>query len=225
MGCSDSRPLAAPAAGEEATSPAFAAPSKKPAPPHTYAPLLPATPAPAAPPPPPPYAVDSGRRGAAPRGAEPCPWCHQLPCAHPTAPPPPSPAAPAFLPPSPPACEAEEAAWSLTQAQAAALSRVAGRAARLHAAALPSLHRRGARLGLPPEDVDALLQFIAARAPLVVHCPAVALRAMLRDTHYRNQFETGTSCGTNCRRGAGRGGGRVAPHPTIISLPPVAPLR
>jgi hypothetical protein len=57
------------------------------------------------------------------------------------------------------------------------------------------LEQRFARLGLTADDLGEMLRYVRDRAPLVIHFGAEVLQYFLKDTHYRNQFETGMSKG------------------------------
>jgi hypothetical protein len=87
----------------------------------------------------------------------------------------------------------------LTPKQAAALAFVHSYASRAHAEALPKLRARVLALGLGAEAVDKTLAYVRDRAPLIIHFKPGRLSLFTMDTHYRNQFETKTSCGTLSR--------------------------
>ena len=57
------------------------------------------------------------------------------------------------------------------------------------------LHARVAKLGFTEAQLAQTLHYIRDRAPLIIHVSAATLALLARDTHYRNQFETGTSRG------------------------------
>lgn len=98
-----------------------------------------------------------------------------------------------FLPPA----EEVAATRCLSDMQARAMKHVVVAAARQSAAALPELQAKAAALGFSKSDVLRTLKFIRDDAPIIVHIHLDRLMDKLaRDTHLRNQFETGTSCGT-----------------------------
>jgi len=65
-----------------------------------------------------------------------------------------------------------------------------------HERALPSLQKRVAKLGFGDNDLWMALAWIRELAPIIVHINLDKVgQFFLNDTHYRNQFETGTSSG------------------------------
>eukprot|EP01064_Diplonema_japonicum_P007195 TRINITY_DN14894_c0_g1_i2.p1 TRINITY_DN14894_c0_g1~~TRINITY_DN14894_c0_g1_i2.p1 ORF type:complete len:381 (+),score=76.01 TRINITY_DN14894_c0_g1_i2:41-1183(+) len=65
--------------------------------------------------------------------------------------------------------------------------------------AYPCLLKRTKSLNFTEEHLKKCLKYIRDDAPIIIHISldqAGRLRKMLHDTHYRNQFETGTSNGT-----------------------------
>jgi len=94
-----------------------------------------------------------------------------------------------------PPSEFYEAA-KLTGCQMAALKCIRKLAKINHERALPELQTKVARLGHSDSDLWMTLAWIRELAPIIVH---VGIEKMLqwmeRDTHYRNQFETGASGG------------------------------
>lgn len=73
------------------------------------------------------------------------------------------------------------------------------KAARESAAALTEegpFRKRLLELGITDQQLDKTLEYIRHRAPIIIHLrvPCV-LELLIRDTHYRSQFETGTSFG------------------------------
>lgn len=61
----------------------------------------------------------------------------------------------------------------------------------------PSLVERVCRLGYLEKDVQRTLQWIRNEAPIIIHVSLErALGFLVKDTHYRNQFETRTSGGS-----------------------------
>ena len=85
----------------------------------------------------------------------------------------------------------------LTPAQARALFDIRARAKHNHEKAFPYLQQRVAGLGFSEKDLILTLAWIRELAPFIIH---IDLQKMLQylesDTHYRNQFETGTSNGS-----------------------------
>eukprot|EP00961_Rhodomonas_salina_P142031 1912341-Rhodomonas_salina.1 len=82
--------------------------------------------------------------------------------------------------------------------QQRALEHVMSKAQQRHDAALPLLFQRCAGLGLTQDKVAAALLFIRNTVQIVIHVAAAHVRdksKLLNDSHYRNQFETGTSGG------------------------------
>mmetsp|Transcript_9299 Transcript_9299/g.16945 ORF Transcript_9299/g.16945 Transcript_9299/m.16945 type:complete len:737 (+) Transcript_9299:35-2245(+) len=66
----------------------------------------------------------------------------------------------------------------------------------LHEAALPRLRDRMETLGFRPEDADKTLEWIRDQAAIIIHVDLARFGEKLAaDTHYRNQFETGSSGG------------------------------
>lgn len=66
----------------------------------------------------------------------------------------------------------------------------------LHEAALPRLRDRMEKLGFRPEDADKTLAWIRDQAAVIIHVDLARFGEKLAaDTHYRNQFETGSSGG------------------------------
>lgn len=94
-----------------------------------------------------------------------------------------------------PETEFVEAA-KMVPCQQQAVSFIRRLAKKNHQEALPKLQDRIAKLGLPEDSLWLTLAWIREMAPVLVH---VNLDKMLQhiegDTHYRNQFETGTSGG------------------------------
>jgi hypothetical protein len=84
----------------------------------------------------------------------------------------------------------------LKDAQLKALEYVATNAQTLSAAAEPSVIGRLRTMGYDEHHLRSVKRFIRGHAPLIIHVNLAIRQALLNDTHYRNQFETGTSCGT-----------------------------
>jgi endogenous inhibitor of DNA gyrase (YacG/DUF329 family) len=84
----------------------------------------------------------------------------------------------------------------LTDAQKAALKYVQERSRKLHRKALRTLVPRVLKLGYTEKDLKQTLRYIRNDAQLIIHLhPDRVLHFLLKDTHYRNQFETGTGSG------------------------------
>jgi Protein of unknown function (DUF3626) len=79
-----------------------------------------------------------------------------------------------------------------------ALARVAAESERRDSAALKVLRGRLESLGARQGEPSAVLAYVRERAAILIHlqCTCDLLDLFLRDTHYRNLFETGTSGGT-----------------------------
>jgi hypothetical protein len=64
---------------------------------------------------------------------------------------------------------------------------------------MPSLLNKFESLKLGKEGLDIVLNYVADDAPIIIHFnPIKVLHLFVKDTHYRNQFETGISGGTLC---------------------------
>eukprot|EP00929_Paragymnodinium_shiwhaense_P061280 TRINITY_DN30606_c0_g1_i1.p1 TRINITY_DN30606_c0_g1~~TRINITY_DN30606_c0_g1_i1.p1 ORF type:complete len:285 (+),score=25.38 TRINITY_DN30606_c0_g1_i1:413-1267(+) len=69
-------------------------------------------------------------------------------------------------------------------------------AARGHDAALPHLLERACKLGFKELHLHTMLRWIRDKASIIIHLDLDrAIEYLETDTHYRNQFETGTSGG------------------------------
>jgi len=85
----------------------------------------------------------------------------------------------------------------LVDCQKKAVRHIRQLAAANHARALPQLQERCKKLGYTDVDLWTTLAFIREQAPVVVQIHLHKLMDFFeKDTHYRNQFETGTSHGT-----------------------------
>jgi hypothetical protein len=84
----------------------------------------------------------------------------------------------------------------LNEAQLKALEYVASRAQTLSATSEPGVLGRLRAMGYDEHHFRSVRRFIRRHAPLVIHVNLAIRQALLSDTHYRNQFETGTSCGS-----------------------------
>eukprot|EP00434_Breviolum_minutum_P022175 symbB.v1.2.019576.t1/scaffold1605.1/size109642/4 len=88
----------------------------------------------------------------------------------------------------------------LTGCQKRAVSNIRQIAKVNHQKHLPPLQRRVAQLGFKDMDLWTTLSWVRDFAPLLVHIHFDRMcKFLLEDTHYRSQFETGTSCGLNKR--------------------------
>jgi Protein of unknown function (DUF3626) len=94
------------------------------------------------------------------------------------------------------ACIAKEKIlMSLEPCQLAALLYVQSKAQSMHDSALPALERRVQDLGFSGGALHRCLQYIRNDAPIIIHLTEFALNELVKDTHYRSLFETGTSGG------------------------------
>lgn len=90
---------------------------------------------------------------------------------------------------------------ALTECQKQALSNIRHIAQVNHAKALPRLQRRVVQLGFQEKDLWTTLSWVRDFAPIIVHFHFDKMAKFLKaDTHYRSQFETGSSCGLNNRQ-------------------------
>lgn len=88
----------------------------------------------------------------------------------------------------------------LTSLQKRAFDVLEAKAAQQSAAAMVSLTKKLFELGFSQEHLQPCLAFVRDRLKLIIHFPVLhVLERLLRDTHYRSQFETGTSRGSLCR--------------------------
>lgn len=79
-----------------------------------------------------------------------------------------------------------------------ALHFVARKARPLSEAALPALRKRLRQWGYDSNALARVLSYVRDEAPIIVHIDLASRLGKLRaDTHYRNQFETGTTCGSS----------------------------
>jgi hypothetical protein len=85
---------------------------------------------------------------------------------------------------------------SLTSSQCTAIDHVRTLATHNHGKALPELLSRAQAIGIREEQVWAMLTWIRDGAPIIIHIRLDDIGPYLEvDTHYRNQFETGSSSG------------------------------
>lgn len=94
---------------------------------------------------------------------------------------------------------ASSTAPSLTSSQTAALAYVSAYARNASAAAMPALLKRCEALGHSAGTLEKTLLYIRDTSPLIVHFHPTMFPLFEKDTHYRSQFETGTSSGTLSR--------------------------
>jgi len=81
--------------------------------------------------------------------------------------------------------------------QTRAIKWVEEQARRLSEAAYKPLLQRYERLGFSELDLKRTLRYVRNDAPLIIHVNLTnCMKFFVADTHYRNQFETGTSKGT-----------------------------
>jgi len=96
----------------------------------------------------------------------------------------------------------EEVAASLEGCQRRSLDYVQTKALKMHTEALPALKERvndESKFGAAAKDtnyLDRCLQYIKDDAPIIIHLTEQTLQLLVKDTHYRNLFETKTSGGT-----------------------------
>jgi len=90
------------------------------------------------------------------------------------------------------------AADLLTGVQSRAVQLVAREAREKSRAAEAKLEERLRRWGYAPGTLAQVLSYIRDEAPIVIHLDLAArLDKLMRDTHYRNQFETGCTRGSS----------------------------
>ncbi|CAL1133849.1 unnamed protein product [Cladocopium goreaui] len=90
------------------------------------------------------------------------------------------------------------AAHVLTDEQTRAVKYVASTARAKSEAAKEGLQRRLAKWGYDKDTLEKVLTYIRDEAPIVIHTDlSKRLNAFNKDTHYRNQFETGTTSGSS----------------------------
>ena len=94
----------------------------------------------------------------------------------------------------------EDIDWAtaaLTKEQRAAMDHVVKKAKVLSEEATANLQSRVVSLGFTMEELDQTLKWISFEAPIIIHVfLEKIIPLLLNDTHYRNQFETGTSHGS-----------------------------
>lgn len=86
---------------------------------------------------------------------------------------------------------------NLNGTQLKAVMHVQKEARQLHEVARPTLITRFKGMGLSGMDLERVLRYIRKEAPIIIHVNLSAvLQFFVKDTHYRNQFETSRSNGT-----------------------------
>eukprot|EP00928_Gymnodinium_smaydae_P096473 TRINITY_DN8533_c0_g2_i5.p1 TRINITY_DN8533_c0_g2~~TRINITY_DN8533_c0_g2_i5.p1 ORF type:complete len:670 (+),score=154.93 TRINITY_DN8533_c0_g2_i5:55-2010(+) len=89
----------------------------------------------------------------------------------------------------------------LTECQKKAVENIRNIAKVNHSKALPKLQQRVKKLGFKDMDLWTCLAWVRDFAPIIVHFWFDRMAKFLEeDTHYRSQFETGSSCGLNNRK-------------------------
>ena len=80
---------------------------------------------------------------------------------------------------------------------------VTAKARMLSNQSLNGVKARVAQLGFTNQDFHQCLEYIREDVPIVIHLKEETLSLLVKDTHYRNLFETSTSGGQNskARRG------------------------
>ena len=90
---------------------------------------------------------------------------------------------------------------NLAPCQRKALEHITAKAKASHESSLPKLFERCDKIGFPKEKVAAALVYFRNTVQIVIHVKKEHLvdkKKLAGDTHYRNQFETGTSGGAKC---------------------------
>ena len=93
----------------------------------------------------------------------------------------------------------EEALGILTPVQLQAVNYVKDKAKSMHEASLKQLQGRAKSQGFSPEVLQQCLDYIRDDAPIVIHVAEKTLSLLVKDTHYRNLFETNTSGGSRAK--------------------------
>lgn len=78
---------------------------------------------------------------------------------------------------------------SLKPCQRQALDYVRNKAKQMHQRALPQLQRRVEQLNRTPGVLRQCLEYIRDDAPIIIHVREYIVSLLVKDTHYRNQFE------------------------------------
>jgi hypothetical protein len=84
----------------------------------------------------------------------------------------------------------------LTEDQFRALEHVVKKAKSASTEADKCLITRLRPMGYDEHHLLSVKKLIRRHAPLIIHVDLSIRKSMISDTHYRNQFETGTSCGS-----------------------------
>lgn len=91
----------------------------------------------------------------------------------------------------------EEVLAGLDRCQQKAIKCVDKKVKALHESAIPELEKRIKQtLELERSALDSCLSYIREEAPIIIHIKPATLSLLLKDTHYRNLFETKTSGGS-----------------------------
>jgi len=86
----------------------------------------------------------------------------------------------------------------LHERQTKALTYVRETSLEQHQQRLSSLLEKVKKFGFSEEDLNTALRYIEHRAPIIIHLKLDQILPLLsKDTHYRNQFETGRTNGSN----------------------------
>jgi len=88
---------------------------------------------------------------------------------------------------------------SLLYFQLEAVKYVQAKAKTMHDVAFLQVEQRVKALGFTGQDFKQCLEYIRDDAPIVIHLKEFTLSCLVKDTHYRNLFETNTSGGKNCK--------------------------
>ena len=100
-----------------------------------------------------------------------------------------------------------------------AIKWVAEQAKRLSEAAMGPLLARFKHLGHSERDLKATIRYIRNDAPLIIHVNLTnCMKFFVADTHYRNQFETKTSCVPTQQHNTEAAGRMDRRHSVCISL-------
>eukprot|EP00656_Telonema_subtile_P012648 TRINITY_DN16381_c0_g2_i2.p1 TRINITY_DN16381_c0_g2~~TRINITY_DN16381_c0_g2_i2.p1 ORF type:complete len:490 (+),score=117.47 TRINITY_DN16381_c0_g2_i2:181-1650(+) len=100
----------------------------------------------------------------------------------------------------PPPIEDSASLLMLTPEQTLAMCHVRANAKQLYGEAFVQLLPRCERLGYTPAQLQRCMDYVREEAPIIIHFHVDrCLDFLMKDTHYRNQFETGTSSGSLSR--------------------------
>ena len=90
----------------------------------------------------------------------------------------------------------ESVLGELTPCQLRAVHHVTQKARDNHERSLPLLQRRVEELGFCLDELSNCFSYIRDDAPIIIHLTEATLSLLIKDTHYRNLFETHTSGGS-----------------------------